>query len=66
MPDEDIQDLIDKHGEETVRKAFWLQERIYEEGLEAARFSAAAKATMRQQGPLLVKRQIEANTMKDY
>ena len=34
-----IDDLVDQHGEETVRKAFWLQEQIYEEGIEAARNS---------------------------
>lgn len=27
----DIDELIQRHGEETVRKAFWLQENIYEQ-----------------------------------
>ena len=37
-----IEELIDRHGEETVQKAFWLQEHIKEEGIEAANFSEAA------------------------
>jgi len=56
-----IDELIEEHGEETVRKAFWLQEKIYEEGIEGVDFSEAAESRIKQQGPLLVKKAIEDN-----
>jgi hypothetical protein len=61
-----IDDLIEEHGEETVRKAFWLQEHIYEEGLAGVRFSDVAEEHMRQSGPRSVKRKIENNTKRDF
>jgi hypothetical protein len=59
-----IDDLVDQHGEETVRKAFWLQEQIYEEGIEAARFTDASESKMEQVGPMLVKQKIEQEFKK--
>lgn len=41
-----IDDLVDKHGEETVKQAFWLQEHIYEQGLPAANFTQVGESTM--------------------
>lgn len=60
-----IDDLVEQHGEATVAKAFWLQEKIYEEGLEAANFSEAAEETMQKIGPMRVKNRIENNTIRD-
>jgi len=62
----DIDELIEKHGEATVRQAFWLQEKIYKEGIEAVRFTDVAETEMKRQGPRAVKRQIESNTTKDF
>ena len=42
-----IDELIERHGEGTVKKAFWLQEHIYEEGIEGANFSEAAIRKMK-------------------
>jgi len=60
-----VDDLIEQHGQETIRKAFWLQDTIYREGLEAANFTEAAEESMRQIGPMRVKRRIENNTTRD-
>lgn len=51
--------LVSAHGEETVRKAFWLQQHIYEEGLDGIHFSDAAEADMEEMGPMLIKAAIE-------
>lgn len=59
-----IEELIDRHGEETVQKAFWLQEHIKEEGIEAANFSEAAEQKMEIMGPMNVKNSIENNTLR--
>lgn len=61
-----IEELIEKHGEETVRKAFWLQEKIYEEGIEGVHFSEKAESEMQRIGPAIVKRKIESNTQQDF
>jgi len=62
----EIDDLIDEHGEETVRKAFWLQEKIYEEGIEAVRFSDAAERAMEQKKRSAVRRNVSQRTQKDF
>jgi len=59
MADGDIDSLIDQHGEDTVRKAFWLQQHIFEQGLAGVHFSKAAEKEMEQLGPLLIKKAIE-------
>lgn len=59
MGDQNIDELVDEYGEETVKKAFWLQEHIYEEGLEGANFTDEAKKKIRQNGPLLIKNAID-------
>jgi len=56
----DIDTLIDRHGEDTVRKAFWLQEHIYEEGIAGIDFTGEAESKMRKIGPMRVKQRIEA------
>jgi len=56
---DDIDALIDEYGEETVRKAFWLQDHIYKEGLRGIDFSGAAEDTMKEIGPPLIKKAIE-------
>ena len=65
MAGDNIDALIDQYGEETVRKAFWLQEKIYEEGIEAVRFSDVAEEKMNKIGPMLVKRGIESEFKRD-
>jgi hypothetical protein len=55
----DIDELIDQHGEQTVRQAFWLQEQIYEEGLSGIDFTGAAEDKMDGLSGLLVKNAIE-------
>lgn len=60
----DIDSLIDQHGEETIRKAFWLQEKIYEEGLDGIHFTDVAESKMEKVGPLLVNNAIE-NELKN-
>ena len=62
----DIDDLIDEHGEETVRKAFWLQKKIYEEGIEGVRFSDAAERAMEQKKESAVRRNVSQNTQQDF
>jgi len=61
----DIDSLIDQHGEDTVRKAFWLQQHIFEQGLEGVHFSKAAEEDMQRVGPMLVKKAIEDEFKRD-
>jgi hypothetical protein len=55
---DDIDALVDEYGEGTVRKAFWLQQQIYEEGLRGIDFTGAAEDEMREIGPMLIKKAI--------
>lgn len=52
------EELVDRHGEDVVYKAFWLQKHIYEQGLEGIDFSGAAESKMQQIGPALVHKAI--------
>lgn len=54
-----IDQLVNLYGEDTVAKAFWLQQEIYEQGLDAAHFTDAAEDEMNQRGPMLIKAAIE-------
>ena len=51
-----IDDLIAKHGEEDVRKAFWLQQKISKEGIKGINFVREAEADMKKVGGLLTKK----------
>lgn len=42
----EIDQVINNHGEGTVRQAFWLQEHIYKHGLEPANFMQVSEQTM--------------------
>jgi hypothetical protein len=55
----DIDSLVDRYGEENVRKAFWLHFKIKREGIEGIDFTGSARDWMRQIGPLLIKKAIE-------
>lgn len=44
----DIDALVDRYGEETMAKAFWLQNKIYKEGLSSVDFTDAAENEMEQ------------------
>lgn len=59
MANDDIENLFDQYGEGTVRKAFWLQQHIYEEGLDPVYFTDAAETDMEKMGPMLIKAAIE-------
>lgn len=56
---DDIDALIDEYGEDTVRKAFWLQQKIYEEGLRGIDFTGAAEEAMEETAETTVKENIE-------
>jgi hypothetical protein len=53
------EELIAKHGEGTVRKAFWLQEHIFEEGIRGAGFSTTSKRKMEAIKRKTVKEEVE-------
>jgi len=53
-------ELIAKHGEGTVRKAFWLQEHIFEEGIKGADFSTDAVREME-----IIKRETVKEAVED-
>jgi len=55
----DIDTLVARHGEENVKKAFWLQQKIKREGLDGIGYMEDAKDRVRQMGPLLIKKAIE-------
>lgn len=59
-------ELIAKHGEETVRKAFWLQERIFEEGIEGAKFSEYSEENMEDVKKRMVYQSIKSRTQRDF
>lgn len=50
-----------EHSPETIRKAFWLQEKIRREGTPAVRFMATAEQTLERQAPEIVERHISAS-----
>lgn len=52
---DDIDQLVEQYGEETVRKAFWLQQHIYEEGIKGIGFTGKAEQGMEKIGPFLLK-----------
>lgn len=65
MADDDLESLYNKHGEGTVKKAFWLQDTIFEEGLDGVGFMEAGEDRIQQQGPMLIKKAIEDEFKRD-
>lgn len=61
-----IDELIDQHGEGTVRKAFWLQEHIFEEGIEGVHFSKEVELNWEITGENQTKREIESELKDSY
>jgi hypothetical protein len=59
-----VDELVKQHGEETVRKAFWLQEEVFEQGIEGANFSDYSEKEMEQVKKILVKKAINDNTTR--
>lgn len=58
------EELIAQHGEETVKKAFWLQEQIYENGIEGIHYTDEAERRMELRKKPLVKKEIEKNLLR--
>lgn len=61
-----IDNLIDEHGEGVIQKAFWLQEHIYEEGIEGIHFTKKAEMVMENTGEKTVSSEIEKNLTEDF
>jgi len=55
----DIDTLVNAYGEENVKKAFWLQQHIKDEGIDEINFMAAARRFAEGTGLLLIKKAIE-------
>ena len=71
MASDEIDSLVEKWGEDNVRKAFWLQNHIKNHGIKGIHFmhpgpegGDSAESHMRQVGPMMAKRIIEGE-MKD-
>lgn len=67
MYDKDfILQLADEYGEdpETIQKAFWLQEHIKEEGIDAVRFMRKSSAKMRASAPSLTEEEVTSELKK--
>jgi hypothetical protein len=61
-----IDDLIDEHGEENVRKAFWLQEHIKKEGIDGIHFMQKAEAEVMPYAHLLTYQAIRSELSKRF
>ena len=72
MASDEIDQLVDEWGEDTVRKAFWLQTKIKHEGLDGIHFmhdegdGTSAESRMKKVGPGLAKMTIEAQMDENY
>jgi hypothetical protein len=61
----DIDALVDRYGEETMAKAFYVQEQIYTEGLSSVNFTDAAENEMEQRSRILIWKAINDQFPKD-
>lgn len=66
MTDAAVQELIDKHGEQTVAKAFWLQQEIKKRGLDGIYFKEDAEAYTQRLGGLVTRNNIQAALDRRY
>lgn len=58
-PDGSTTDLMDVVSDEVLTKAFWLQQHIKEEGIDAVRYMAIAEEFVEDRGPDIVAAEIE-------
>lgn len=61
-----IDDLVDQYGEDNVTKAFWLQEKIKEDGLDGIHFMAKAEAKAKQVAPMITHQAIRSELKKRF
>lgn len=66
MANDEIESLISAHGEATVRKAFWLQSKIKEDGIDGIHFMGKAEAKVNQMSGAWMKQRIKSNMRKKY
>lgn len=62
----EIDALIAAHGEGTVRKAFWLQQKIKDDGIDGIHFMGKAEAKVSQMSGAWMKQRIKSNMKRDY
>jgi hypothetical protein len=60
MASDELDDLIERWGEDNVAAAFWLQQHIKEEGLEGIGFMKAARSHLEETGESTTKQNIES------
>lgn len=61
-----IDELNDKYGSDNVTKAFWLQERIKERGLDGIHFMEEAEVKAKQVGPMITHQAIRSELSKRF
>lgn len=61
-----IDELVEEWGEDTVRKAFWLQKKIKHEGLDGIHFMEVGEAKAQSQAHLTVKSIVESRLDDEY
>lgn len=64
MADSDMQNLIDSFGEGNVKKAFWLQDKIREEGLDGIHFMRKAENNAESYAPLITYQAVRSELIK--
>lgn len=62
----EIDSLIDAWGEDTVRKAFWLQSRIKNEGLRGIHYMDTAETVMEHMKDPVVYENIRSQMKNEY
>jgi hypothetical protein len=62
----EIEALMQLHGEGTVKKAFWLQQKIKEDGIDGIHFMQKTESKVEQMSGAFLHRNIQSNMRQMY
>lgn len=66
MANDSLDGLIDRYGEGNVKKAFWLQDEIREDGLDGIHFMEVAETNAKSYAHLLTYQAIRSELKKRF
>lgn len=61
-----IEDLNEQYGSDNVTKAFWLQDRLREKGIDGIHFMREAEVKAQQVGPMITHQAIRSELSKRF